>query len=71
MIWRAERVMRAGTQNRIRRSALAWRRKGVSLGAWPDAAAAGERSQRIAVMFNAIRLAVSQTRLALMSPLGR
>jgi hypothetical protein len=58
VICRAVRAIRAGTQNRIRHSAFAWRRKGVSLGAWPDAAAAGERSQRIAVMFNAITLAV-------------
>src|ERR1039458_10142979 len=53
MIRRPVRTIRPGTQNRIRRSVLAWRRIGVSSGACPEAAAAGLISQTQAVMFNA------------------
>ena len=37
MIRRAVRTIRPGTQNRIRRSVLAWRRWGVCSGALPVA----------------------------------
>ena len=71
MIRRAVRTIRPGTQNRIRRSVLAWRRKGVSSGALLQAPAAGLMSHTHAVMFRANSAQASHRRLAFSLPEGR
>jgi hypothetical protein len=71
MVRRPERRMRAGTQKSSRLSVLAARRSGEPLGALPEAAAAGQRSQHIAARASASSAQWSQTRLACWSPEGR
>ena len=68
---RALRTIRPGTQNRIRRSVLAWRRSGVSSGALPEAAAAGLMSHTQAQMLSANSAQPSHRRLAASLPDGR